>query len=79
MVKTLGLKLSEGLTQKETSFLLALIETERVNKASIRVGMTPSAGSQLLYRIKNKYRKAKKIVEDFDRIKVRMPPKFLSD
>jgi len=66
-----------GLSDKERELLEALVVHGSVKSASEAIDVPPSTASQRLLRLKLRYQRAKLLVTEYERYKLRMPIRYL--
>lgn len=62
----------EGLRDKERDLLDAILRFGGLVEACGSLGISPAAGRQRLYRLRRRYRKAKALVEAYERYSIRV-------
>lgn len=62
----------DGLTDVERDLLDAILRLGGLVEACGNLGIKPSAGRQRLYRLRKRYRKAKALVEAYEKYSIRV-------
>jgi molybdenum-dependent DNA-binding transcriptional regulator ModE len=64
--------ISLGLTEKETELLEAIIEEGDLRKACTRLDIKFATGSQRLFRMRERYKKAQDLIRDYERYRAQV-------